>query len=74
MKKLVYLVSAFVALSIATTRIAAADPVVRSGHDSTRVEMRGHVGVYGNRGIQRSWNRGHHQPVVVVRPGHRQRH
>ena len=73
MKKLVYLVSAFVAISIATPRIAAADPVVRSGHDSLRAEMRGHAGGYANRGM-RSWNRGHNQPVVVVRPGHRRRH
>lgn len=74
MKKLVYLMSAFVAISIATTRLAAADPIVRSGHDSPRAEMRGHGGGYANRGMQRSWNRGHNQPVVVVKPGHRRRH
>lgn len=71
---LLAIVSAFVAISIATPRIAAADPVVRSGHDSPRAEMRGHGGGYANRGMQRSWNRGHNQPVVVVRPGHRRRH
>ena len=73
MKKLGFLLSAFAAISIATPHIAAADPVVKSGHHGPRAEMGGHAGVYGNRGMGRSWDRGHNQRVIV-KPAHRRRH
>jgi len=63
----------FFGILIATPRVAAADPVVSSGHHGPRAEMGGHAGGYGNRAMQRYWDRGHNQRVIV-KPAHRRPH